>query len=76
MPLLRSFDVVRPRSALVVGISLLAIGCGDSNSGQSGKTVYSSPEEISAKDQGLKDAMQGGAYGSAGRKAAKHVGAH
>jgi hypothetical protein len=35
--------------------------------------VYSSPEEIGTKNAELKDAMKGGAYGSAGKKASGTV---
>jgi hypothetical protein len=48
----------------------LAAGCGDSGPGSTPGTVYSSPEEIKAKNQDLQDAMKGGAYGTAGKKSA------
>jgi hypothetical protein len=56
--------------AAVVG---LVAGC-DSGPVKPGTIVYSSPEEINQKNQELKDAMQGGAYGSAGKKSVGFVG--
>ncbi|MDR3622531.1 MAG: hypothetical protein P4L85_24480 [Paludisphaera borealis] len=65
------------RTALFVVLSTtcssLMVGCGGDTATTTG-TVYSSPEEIKEKTKELKNAMQGGAYGSAGKKAAGQVG--
>ena len=54
---------------LAAALGLAVSGC-DSGPVKPGTTVYSSPEEVNQKNQELKDAMKGGAYGSAGRKSA------
>ncbi|WP_165251145.1 hypothetical protein [Paludisphaera soli] len=68
----RSF--IRVGSCWVLGLAVagLFVGC-DSGPPPSGTRVYSSPEEIGTKNAELKDAMKGGAYGSAGKKAAGSV---
>lgn len=66
----RPLHRVRLFSGFLVGSSLVVTGC-DSGAPKTGTSVYSSPEEIKAKNEGLKDAMKGGAYGSAGRKASQ-----
>ncbi|MDG3006339.1 hypothetical protein [Paludisphaera mucosa] len=67
-----SFILKASFGVLFLGAACLLFGCGDSTP-KTGTTVYSSPEEVSAKNQGLKDAMKGGAYGSAGKKAANSI---
>jgi len=65
---------IRMISSLAFGLGLVGLvaGC-DSGTPKSGTTVYSGPEEIAAKNQELKNAMQGGAYGAAGKKAAGSI---
>ncbi len=55
-------------SATCSGLMLMMTGCGSGGGATTSGTVYSSPEEINQKKKDLKDAMQGGAYGSAGKK--------
>ncbi len=74
MPILRPIGRVRWLLGLTLGSSLLAGGCGDPGAPKTGKVVYSGPEEEAQKKQDLQDAMKGGAYGAAGRKAAGAMG--
>ncbi|AMV40512.1 hypothetical protein VT85_23990 [Planctomyces sp. SH-PL62] len=73
MSLPRSIIRVSSFGILGLGIVGLVAGCG-SEQPKTGTTVYSSPEEIQAKNQELQNAMKGGAYGSAGKKSANMVG--
>jgi len=56
-------------AATAAACALVTSGCGESGGAKNG-AVYSSPEEVSQKKAAMQDAMKGGAYGSAGRKAA------
>ena len=60
-------------AGLSVGLIPLA-GCGGSGPAGNSKTVYKGPEEVDQKKADLREAMQGGAYGAAGRKAAPNMG--
>ncbi len=66
----RSVGQMTMHFGVLMGSFCLLTGCGDSGGSSTPKPVYSSPEEIGTKNQELKDAMKGGAYGSAGRKSA------
>jgi hypothetical protein len=69
----RSILRVVGMAASAAACALVTSGCGESGVARNG-TVYSSPEEVNQKKAALQDAMKGGAYGSAGRKAAAKAG--